>query len=66
MSIFGNVVGGGSGFGKTIILEDESGNQIIGIVTESLQVFDATPADVKIGKKFASDNGIEVGTAIFD
>lgn len=63
MSIYGNMVGGvGSGIGKTLIFEDETGNQFTGVITENVQVFDATPADVKIGKKFVSDNGIAEGT----
>lgn len=62
MSIYGNMVGGvGSGIGKTLIFEDEAGNQFTGVITENVQVFDATPADVKIGKKFVSDEGVKVG-----
>ena len=62
MSIYGNMVGGGgSGIGKTLIFEDETGNQFTGVITENVQVFDATPADVKIGKRFVSDSGIKTG-----
>ena len=59
--IYGNVVGGGTAPLKTLIIDDGSGNEIVGIVTESIQVFDATPADVRINKTFVSDNGIETG-----
>lgn len=56
--INGNMIGIGSVPLKTVILEDESGNTITGVVTESKVIFDATPADVRIGKTFASDEGI--------
>ena len=59
--IYGNVVGGGSAPLKTLILTDEDGNEVVGVVTESIQVFDATPRDVRINKTFVSDNGIETG-----
>lgn len=59
--IYGNMVGGGTAPLKTLILTDENGNEVIGVVTESVQVFDATPADVKIGKTFVSNDGIGVG-----
>lgn len=63
MSIYGNIVGsGGSGLGKTLIFEDEAGNSFVGVVTDSVKMFDATPADVKIGKTFVSDSGIAEGT----
>lgn len=58
--ISGNMVGGVAPL-KTVILTDEDGNEVVGVVTESLQVFDATPKDVRINKTFVSDNGIETG-----
>lgn len=58
--ISGNMVGGAAPL-KTLILTDESGNELVGVVTENAQVFDATPADVRINKTFVSDNGIETG-----
>lgn len=60
--IYGNVVGGSSGFGKTFIIEDTDGNSYTGVVVENITVFDATPADLKVGKVAASDSGIIVGT----
>lgn len=60
--ISGNMVGGAAAPLKTVILEDENGNQFIGVCVESVQVFDATPSDVKIGKTFVADNGVEKGT----
>ena len=62
MSIMGNMIGSYSQLGKTFVIEDESGNELTGVVTSKEQLFDATVADVKIGKTFASDNGVEVGT----
>jgi hypothetical protein len=59
--IYGNMVGGGVAPLKTLILTDENGNEVVGVVTESIQIFDATPADVIIGKTFVSNEGIQVG-----
>lgn len=62
MSISGNLVGSYSQIGKTFILVDSDNNQFTGVVTDNMQVFDATPSDVKIGKTFVSDKGVEKGT----
>lgn len=61
MSIIGNMVGGSAPL-KTVIIQDKDGNEFTGVVTDTEMVFDATPNDVKIGKVFASDNGVEIGT----
>ena len=61
MALYGNMIGGGSAPLKTLILTDENGNEVVGVVTESIQVFDATPKDVRINKTFVGDNGIETG-----
>lgn len=60
--ISGNMVGMYSSIGKTIILVDEDGNEVAGLITENAQVFNATPEDVKIGKTFAGEEGILEGT----
>jgi hypothetical protein len=60
--INGNAVGGITGYGKTFILTDEDGNEVVGTVVDELTVFDAEPKDVKIGKVFVSDNGVQEGT----
>ena len=60
--ISGNMVGTYSPVGKTFIIHDDDGNEIVGVVTENAQVFNATPADVKLGKTFAYDGGIGIGT----
>jgi hypothetical protein len=62
--IYGNVVGGGSGFGKTFLLEDENGNQMTGIVVDELTVFTATAEDIKLGKVAGTDSGVVTGTHI--
>lgn len=61
MGFYGNATGG-FGMPKMLEIVDDNGNTIIGTVTDSEIVLDATRADVKIGKKFASNDGIEEGT----
>ena len=60
--VYGNAVGGIVGYGKSFVLVDENGSELTGIVVDEVQVFDATPEDVKIGKKFASTDGVLEGT----
>lgn len=62
--IYGNVVGGSSGFGKTFILEDENGTQLTGIVVDELTVFTATADDIKLGKVAGTDSGVVTGTHV--
>lgn len=59
--ISGNMVGSYSQLGKTLVLEDEQGNAITGVIVGQEVIFDATPDDVKIGKTFASDEGVAKG-----
>lgn len=61
MSISGNLVGSYSQIGKTFILQDENGNELVGVVTDNAQVFDAIDTDVRTGKKYVSDLGMGVG-----
>ncbi|MDD6828012.1 MAG: hypothetical protein PUE12_18240 [Oscillospiraceae bacterium] len=60
MGFYGNATGG---FGMPKILEivDNNGNTIIGTVTDSEITLDATRDDVKVGKTFASTDGIQEG-----
>lgn len=60
MGFYGNATGG---FGMPKILEivDDNGNTIIGTVTDSEVIFDATRDDVKVGKIFASADGVQEG-----
>ena len=58
--IYGNTTGG---FGMPKILEivDDSGNTLIGAVTDAEISLNATRDDVKVGKIFASNDGIQEG-----
>ena len=58
--IYGNATGG-FGMPKLIELTDENGNTLIGTVTDSAIDLDATRDDVKMGKTFASSEGILEG-----
>ena len=62
--IYGNIVGGSSGFGRTYLLEDEDGNQFTGVLVDELTLFTATAEDIKLGKIAATDSGITTGTHI--
>lgn len=59
--LYGNVAGG-FGYPKTFVLTDSDGNDIAtGVVVGEETVFDATRDDVKAGKIFASNDGIQEG-----
>ena len=60
--ISGNMIGMYSTIGKTFIFNDSDGNEVTGVITDQMVIFDATPADVKFGKTFANDEGVQVGT----
>ena len=60
MGLYGHVAGG-FGMPKMIEITDDNGNTLIGTVTDSEVVFDATRDDVKIGKIFASADGVQEG-----
>lgn len=62
--IYGNLVGGITGYGKTFMLVDENNNEIPAVVVDELTLFDATAEDLKIGKVAASDSGIIIGTHV--
>lgn len=64
MSIMGNLVGSYSQLGKTVIIIDENNNEFTGVIVDKEQIFDALPSDVKAGKVFANDDGVQVGTAV--
>jgi hypothetical protein len=60
--IYGNTVGGGGdGLGKTFIIEDSEGNELVGVLTDSDVVIDATPNDVRAGKVAVTQNGVITG-----
>ena len=61
MAIYGNPVGGALN-AKTFILEvNDRKTEIAATVVGEETVFDATPNDVRTGKKFATSSGVEVG-----
>jgi hypothetical protein len=60
--ISGNLVGSYSSLGKTVIFQQENGDEVVGVIVDSEVVFTATDADVKKGKVYASNNGVSVGT----
>lgn len=60
MGLYGNP-SGGFGMPKMIEVVDGVGNTLIGTVTDSEVNLDATREDVKIGKIFASNDGIQEG-----
>lgn len=63
--INGNAVGGITGYGKTFILVDENGNEVVGTVVDELTVFDADPSvDIREGKTAVIDSGVVTGSAV--
>ena len=62
--ICGNLVGGITAYGKTFVLVDEDGNEIVGTLVDEITIFDATAEDIKIGKTAATDSGIVTGTHV--
>ena len=64
MSISGNLVGSYSQIGKTLMLVDENGNEITGIVVDQEVIFDATDNDVRLGSVYAGDSGVSIGTKV--
>lgn len=61
MSIVYGCPAGGFGMPKLIEIADGNGNTFIGAVTDSEVALDATRADVKAGKMFAANEGIQEG-----
>lgn len=61
MSIVYGCPSGGFGMPKLIEIVDGNGDTFIGAVTDSEVALDATRADVKVGKMFAANEGIQEG-----
>lgn len=61
--IYGSATGG-FGYPKTFIIEDSDGNEFKGIVVDKETIFDATLNDVREGKVFANDEGVNTGTKV--
>lgn len=64
MSIVGNMAGCYSPLGKTVVIVDQEGNELTGVVTEQKQIFTATDNDVREGLTYASDDGVSTGTKV--
>ena len=62
--IYGNVVGSSGRLGKTIIIQDEDGQELVGVVTNEKAVFDATPNDIRLGKIAATTEGVTQGEKV--
>ena len=63
--IYGNPVSAvDTGIGKTIVLQDEKGVDLVGIVTEKAIVFDASPNDIRLGKIAATQHGVTIGEKV--
>ena len=62
MKIVGNMIGCYSPMGKTFIIEDENGNEIVGIVVDQETVLTATAADITAGKTAGTEDGVVIGT----
>lgn len=60
--INGNIVGYCAAPLQTVILVDENGNEITGVVTDSEVILDVKDEDVKAGKTYVGNNGISTGT----
>ena len=61
-TIYGNLVGGIVGYGKTFVLVDESGYEVTGVIVDKMTMLTATAEDIKEGKVAAVDSGIVTGT----
>lgn len=61
MSVVYGCPSGGFGMPKLIEIVDGNGDTFIGAVTNSEVNLDATKADVKVGKMFAGNEGIQKG-----
>ena len=61
--ILGNSIGGAAPL-KTLIIKDENGVELTGVITGSEVIFTATDNDVREGSVYASENGISTGTKV--
>jgi hypothetical protein len=60
----GNVTFKVSTEANTYIIEDEYGNEVVGVLVDELTAFDATPNDIRLGKVAATDVGVVVGEKV--
>lgn len=64
MPIIGNVIGGGSGAPKSIVLQTEDGEEMYAVLVDSEVIFTAGANDIRKGKIAATANGVVIGTAV--
>jgi len=65
MSISGGLVGSYSQLGRTMVLVDDQGNELVGVITENIHMLDAKPGeDIRQGKTAVTDEGIVIGSAV--
>lgn len=53
-----------SDIGKTIILVDDYGNEIVAVLSDEEVTLDATPNDIRIGKTAATADGLTLGEKV--
>lgn len=64
--IIGTATGGGGAAGNTFIIVDYEGTEVAATLVDDVVEITAKPEDVRAGKTFISDNGVETGTATVD
>lgn len=62
MKIVGGMCGCYSPLGKSFVIEDKNGNEVVGIVVDQVIAMTATPSDIVAGKTAGTEEGIVVGT----
>lgn len=50
--------------GRTLLLEDEDGNQVVGVIVGSEQIFTADENDIRQGKVAATNEGVTEGKKV--
>lgn len=60
--ISGNMIGMYSTIGKTFIFNDSDGNEVTGVITDQMVIFDVTDSDVRKGVVYAGNEGVSTGT----
>lgn len=61
---FGQITVVSSDIGETYILEDENGNEVVGVLVSNETVFDATANDIRLGKTAATERGVTLGEKV--
>lgn len=64
MTISGGLVGSYSQLGRTLVVVDENGNELTGVIVSQETLFTAHDNDVREGMVYASDEGVSTGTKV--